>query len=507
MPSPQRSLFAPLILLALISFGISVHVALLAPPLWDNDERSHAAYAIEVMTGHLPTIDTPVRNDPDRYPQIAHSLHIQRDQAHRDIWTANHPPLYYLISAPFMAGADAIDLPGAGLLAMRLLNALGMAVSVLLVGLLAAELVPSRPEVAVLAATFAAGCVTVAHLGGLILNDGLAAAASSAALLLAVRAVRHGPTTRRLVGAALFGAAAASLRAPGVFAVIVATIAVLIAGRRHGRSWPRTLGMAALVGGVPAAAAGWFYIRNIELYGDVGATTALLEKFHRHSRGTLLHVALDPDLYTYQFRELWVRQYLGWPGLASGPTVILGLAVLGLLVTGIRALRRSGRAEVIPWVLLAGYGLAVQATVITFYKNGGTGHVRYLIPSLPLIGTAAAVGLLGLVRSGVRSRRGEWPAVAVLSLLLLAFGGVVQARSSRQIMDSNRVPGLTQSTVGGAAPWIALGFAAVAALALLGLLVQRSRGTTGLGRPAAYEPAVAGAPDRDDPGPFWMPGA
>ncbi len=483
-----------------------MHVALLAPPLWDNDERSHAAYAIEVLHGHLPTIDTPVRNDPDRYPQIAHSLHIQRDQAHRDIWTANHPPLYYVMSAPFLAGANAIDQPEDGLLAMRLLNALGMAASVVLVGLLAAELVPSRPEVAVLAATFAAGCVTVAHLGGLILNDGLAAAASSAALLLAVRAVRDGPTPRRLVGIALFGAAAASLRAPGVLAVVVATVAVLIAGRRHGRSWLRSLGMAGIVGGVPAAAAGWFYIRNIELYGDVGATTELLEKFHRHSRGTLLHVALDPDLYTFQFRELWVRQNLGWPGLAYAPAVILGLAAFGLLVTGIRAVRRSGRANVVPWLLLIGYGLAVQVTVITFYENGGTGHVRYLIPSLPLIGTAAAVGLLGLVRSGAAGR-GQWPAVAVLSLVLLAFGGVVQVRSSRQIMDSNRVPGLTQSTVGGVAPWIALGFAAAAALSLLAVLIQRSRGMRSWGQRADYEPAVANARGPDNPGSFPMPGA
>jgi hypothetical protein len=502
LEAPRRNLLTPLILLALVSFGLSVHVALLAPPLWDNDERSHAAYAIEILHGHLPTIDTPVRNDPDHYPQIAHSLHVQRDQAHRDIWTANHPPLYYLMSAPFLAGADAIDLPGAGLLAMRLLNALGMAVSVLLVGLLAAELVPSRPEVAVLAATFAAGCVTVAHLGGLILNDGLAAAASSAALLFAVRALRHGPSSRRLVGAALFGAAAASLRAPGVLAVVVATIAVLIAGRRHRRTWPRSLAMAALVGGLPAAAAGWFYIRNIELYGDVGATTALLDKFHRHSRGTLLQVAIDPDLYTAQFGELWVRRNLGWSALSYGPTIILGSAGLGLLLTALRALRRSGRGDVLPWVLLVGYALAIQVTVITFYKNGGAGHVRYLIPSLPLIGTAAAVGLLALARTGRRSRRGEWPAVAIFSLVLLAFGGVVQARSSLQILDSNRVPGLTASTVGGAVPWFALGFAGVAALALLAVLIRRCRGMLPPDRQAVYEPAAAGA---EDPR-FPMPG-
>jgi hypothetical protein len=88
-----RNHLAPLLLLALVALGVSVHVALLAPPLWDNDERAHAGYALEVMHGRLPTIDTPVPNDRAKHPQIAASLHVQRDQAHRDIWTANHPPL------------------------------------------------------------------------------------------------------------------------------------------------------------------------------------------------------------------------------------------------------------------------------------------------------------------------------------------------------------------------------------------------------------------------------
>jgi hypothetical protein len=76
--SLRRTELVALVLLALFSFGISAKFAVAAPPLWYPDERPHAAYAVEVWQGNLPTINTPVVDDLDRYPQISDSLATQR---------------------------------------------------------------------------------------------------------------------------------------------------------------------------------------------------------------------------------------------------------------------------------------------------------------------------------------------------------------------------------------------------------------------------------------------
>ena len=78
------------------------------------------------------------------------------------------------------------------------INAISTAFGLLLVGLIARELVPRRPVIWVLSTLVALSCLTVAHLGGLIFNDGLGVAASSLTILLGIRMLRHGVTPARL---------------------------------------------------------------------------------------------------------------------------------------------------------------------------------------------------------------------------------------------------------------------------------------------------------------------
>lgn len=181
---------------------------------------------------------------------------------------------------------------------------------------------------------------------------------------------------------------------------------------------------------------------------------------------------MRPNLYVNQFKELWLRLNLGWPWLAVGPIVIFGLAGVGLVLT---LLRHRFRVDPLPWLLLGGYSLVVEASVVSFYAAGGNGHVRYLIPSLPLIGTVVAVGLLGLFGGAA-----DWWGAALSGALLLGYAGVVQFRSSRQILDTIR-PGLRVSTVGGSAPWVVLAVVAGLAVAFLVVVVSRGPATRSAG--------------------------
>lgn len=451
-----------LVLLGVVAFSISAYVAMVTPPLYGPDERAHAAYAMALMAGDLPTIDTPMIDDPERFPQVSAAMAGQ-DEAHRDVWTANHPPLYYWLSVPVLGVADWLHRPGAGLLGMRLLNGLGTAASVVLVGLIARELVPRRPAVALLAAVLATACGTALALGGQIFNDGLGNAAASLTLLAGLRMLRDGPTRRRIVLATLAGTAAAGLRLPGVIAVglvsAVAFYAVLSAPRAGTalRRWLTASGAAAVVAGVPALAFGWFYVRNVRLYGDPGATAALLEKFDRRPRASgVIEVALDPLFYIIQFRGLFLRA-VNPQWLLPLPTVALLLVMASLLTTGavmVGARRRwaVSRGVVAGWLLVLAHAALIEYSIMSFFADGGNRHVRYAFPMLPLILTVVAVGALGLIAWIPRQSTLRLDLIGTAGfsalLLLVSFGLHLQGAGQHRLDRGAFLSGHTVTSLG-----------------------------------------------------------
>jgi hypothetical protein len=485
----RDELMVGLVLLGIVAFSVSAYVAMANPPLSGPDERSHAAYAIALMAGDLPTIDTPVIDDPARFPQVSASLE-GRDPDRSDVWTANHPPLYYLISVPLLAAADWLDQPGAGLLAMRLLNALGMAISVVLVGMVARELVPGRPAVALLATTLAAASGTALAIGGSIFNDGLGIAASTLTLFAGVRLLTAGPTRGRIALAALAGAAAVGLRAPGMISVVLCAAAALYAvwrSQRDGpaaRRWLRAAGAGAVVAGVPAVAFGWFYARNLLLYGDVGATAALLEKFDRQPRGLVLaDVATDPELYFFQFRALFMQgvtlRAMDLPWLRYTPRVLLLVVLVGLMTAVLawwihsqRGRRLPPRGLVLAWVMMAAHAALIEYSIMSFYIQGGNRHIRYILPVLPLLMTVVAVGLLGLL-AGIRAdARPRWELIAtgVWSAVLLGSMFVLQVVTVEAV-SVDRGPLLSGPSTSATGYGSALAVGVAAALGFLVWLV------------------------------------
>jgi hypothetical protein len=189
----------------------------------------------------------------------------------------------------------------------------------------------------------------------------------------------------------------------------------------------RRLGRAAIWAGVVAAAvvatAGWFYLRNLILYGDLTGSAALLERFGRIPRGSILRLLTSPDYLRVQQQRLWDFTF-DLPradGSLTRQLWLLGLLPLaGLLLAGARRLARpphgSTRSDPGPTVAVALcvvlLGL-LQLSVVQFVSGGGGSHVRYLFPGLVTLGLAAAVGLTALPGG----RRGL-PVVA----MLLAMG-------------------------------------------------------------------------------------
>lgn len=415
-----------MVLVAIFALSLSSYVALTrALQYQTRDEGPNAGYAVELASGRLPTIDTPVTTDARRYPQVVEGLGTMVDEPHRHIWTANHPPLYYLMSLPFVAAAGALDAPQVMIVGMRLINAVGTALCVLLVGLIAFE-VTRREAVAFLATGISASCAVLVTAGGHIANDGVAVAASSLTLLATIRILNRGLSPGRLALVALAGAAAAGAKAPGVLTVVLcgAAIAVALLLRDHSRRGVlRALGASAVATGVPALATGWFYVRNIVLYGDPTATDALLDKFDREPNGTWWQVVTDGSLWKDWYERLWV------PLLAEGYVVVVDVlavvAVAGLLVLLVRR-RIAGPADqpssAAGWLLLTVHAAVILVNLVGFVAGGGNPNDRYLMPLMPLLATALAVGVIALVDLIPVGSRESRPQLAAAAMTL-ALGG------------------------------------------------------------------------------------
>jgi hypothetical protein len=424
------------------------------------DEASHVGYAREVGHGRLPTIETAIPVDGDE--RMAWLL-SRRDAAHRTIWTANHPPLFYALTAVPVRLGSAIGRPQLGVVGARMVSVGLSALGLLAIAFVVLQLAPGRPQLAVAATGLMALLPNLAITSAVVHNDSLAFLTTTAAAAAAVVFVIRGPSAVRLAAVAATASLAMVTRLSGVAAVGIAGLAVLVGVwratdggvlRRLGRSGLWSAAVAAAV----VAASGWFWLRNLTLYGDLSGARGLRAHFP---------YSIDPPgtfVDTLTTRSFWVQEQLRfwdityWMPMYQGSLTrklwLLELVPLaGLLLAGVGALVRRARggtrpdggrmAPVALCVVLLGM---VQVLVAVHVAGGGTLHVRYLFPGLVTIGLGAAVGLAALPGG----RRGL-PTLA----MLVVMSAVAPVILWRYLAARDGVPGTGQLTL--MVPLLALG--------------------------------------------------
>ena len=450
------------LLAAVMMALIGAQVALVFKvPSWGNDEPAHVGYVASLAEGRLPTIESDIVDDPARFPGTAEELRGW-DEEHGDIWTANHPPLFHLALVPVWWALS--DHQSAMVITMRLANTLGFATWLFLVGLLARELVPRRPAVAALAVV-AAAAPTLVLRSAFFQNDGWASASAVLLLLLTVRMMRGEVTRERVAWAVAAGVVAAGTRAQGVLMVaLCATALLVVLARREG--WRRSLPVAGIVGGVPALAVGWFYLRNLRLYGDLTGQDALLQKFDRSPVPGWDRVDNIPGLTE--------------PTLATPILIVAALVLVPIALA--RSVRRHGVRLDAAWALLAVHAVVTFQSVVTFLAAGGGFHDRYLMHVMPLLATASAVGMLEVGRwsgwSGTptpgseAAERRDWRAASAwAAVLLLWLAGAVAWLEHHYVFSRQE-----SSPVDGPVPDLLVVLAAGSAATLVAVMVRRARG-------------------------------
>ncbi|HKE98263.1 MAG TPA: hypothetical protein VKG45_04955 [Actinomycetes bacterium] len=400
----------------LLAFVVLATVHMLTVPRFlPSDETPHTGYALTVGHGHLPTLDTPVPHEiPGMPPAVGQRARI---------YTANHPPLYYTLAAVPLRVGVAAGAPVAGFYAARLLGIALTALGVLAAAALARLLVPARPQVAVAAAGVGALLPSFIHIAAFVHNDGFAFTTSTLVLVASALVLIEGPSRSRLLALALAAAAAAGTRSSGLVLAGVAAFAAAAAAMWHPDRPARVrlvLAGAAgtLVVAVTAATSGWFYLRNLRLYGDVAGVRANLDRFGYRPHGSVGGFLLSARNLDGLYDQLWGRfaalQFLAKGALGLAGEVIGLLVVTGLALGAVRWARRRSRpgtpGRAAAWALVLLLPPVLLVLLADYVTRGGGIHARYLYPGLAVLSLIAAVGL-----DNLPGRRRGLPILAVLA--------------------------------------------------------------------------------------------
>lgn len=384
---------------ALFAVLASIAVAWSDAPLSSGDEAAHLDYVIDVWHGHLPVFEDGLTIRPP----FGVAPPVQ--------WVAQHPPFFYAVLAPIVGPLWDGGHQYAAVLAGRAVNAVFAGASVAATGWAARRVVPGRPAVAAVAALVLAGTSMFLLVGGAVYNDLANVLFGALAVGIAATALRRGLTTRLVVAGAVVTSLGMLSRLS--FAVFLVAVAVAFLLARGASPLRRLVGAAAVVV-APALAAGWFFVRNVRITGNVAGSHPewAAEHLGRSSRSAAQVVA-DPDFWTGVFSVFkghlethW--QWTWW--LLLGPLVLAVVAgvtavVRGTALRGRRTVARHGsrldgrtRGDVLADVLVAAMLVAVGALVIAgqvqFTTGGGAPNTRYGLPVMPVLAIPMAIGLV-----------------------------------------------------------------------------------------------------------------
>ncbi len=274
------------------------------------------------------------------------------------------------------------------------------------------ELFPDHPALAVGGAALVGFNPQFLYLSGAVNNDIPAALCGAAVLLMCVRLARRGPGPRTdaalglLYGLALL----TKLHLAALLALI--ELAYLLALWRT-RNWRAFLRGNLIVLGLAAAISGWWFGRNLALYGDLTGMSKVNELWAGRSPAGNWWAVWQG--LPYLWSSLWGRFGYGQlplPQMVYQVIFYLGaLALAGYLTPRRGPLPRTGLALSLTLCLIF---LAVVVYYILIQPAGAMG--RFLFPALP----AFAVLLMGGL-SRFFPRRLVWAASLAMTVGMAAL--------------------------------------------------------------------------------------
>jgi 4-amino-4-deoxy-L-arabinose transferase-like glycosyltransferase len=321
------------------------------------------------------------------------------------IYSANHPPLYYLLMTPVYWLSDSTS-PETQLYVLRFAAIPFGLATVLLAFLTARTLFPTDSFVPLVSSAFVAFQTQVSYEAAMLNNDILGIALYSLALCLLVRGVRDRfPTPLCFVLGITLGLSLLA-KSTSVTVVGIAGLTMLVSlGVRDWRGWV----VKGLVVSAPMLLliAPWY----VFLYRTYGNFTVLPQiealQWWNQPAGGFFELLLDLDFAEMRFKETW--GYWGWRLIPLDKTTLwaIGLPLIvalgGLLQYAVTAARRRPSAESDPvnrpvrWQALALGMLFVSCVVayLAIVQFGVTFSLTQARYFFPIVNAAAILLALG----------------------------------------------------------------------------------------------------------------
>src|SRR5258708_4257022 len=284
----------------------------------------------------------------------------------------------------------------------RFLSVLLGAITVWMTYLLALELFPGRRGMALAAGAFTAFNPMFLFISGSVNNDNLSNALGSVLLVLIVWLVkrREAPPMRDLILIGVIsGAGLLSKFNIGFMLVLVALALAVVAYRL--KSWRPFIVGALVTGGLTVVIAGWWYVRNQQLYGDPTGLNMMLQIVGARNVPANL-----PQLWSE--RHTFLMRYWGFFGGVHVPlphaqyivfNALAAVAVIGLIVVAVRWFRSKpvpdraillASAFTVIWIVVLFVSL-LRWTSITWASQG-----RLMFSAIAPLSLWMAVGLSAL---------------------------------------------------------------------------------------------------------------
>lgn len=371
------------VLLALLLAGyftLALAYGWLNPVFEAPDELWHFLYVDHLQRNHALPVQDPLQKEggprqegsqPPMYYLVAAALgsltraddlpaYQQLNPRHRmgDIFAPDERNLIFHTekeSVSFSATARAVHLA-------RLLSTVLGLVTVLLTYAAAREVLPAARGLALFAAAYVAFLPQFAFLSAAVNNDNLAIAMATLCLWLLLRVRRRpSPLLLVLLGLAAGIASLSKLSAVGLAPVIALGLLVPASPRE---TWRPRLRRLAIVAATALVVAGWWYARNLFLYGDPFGLNVMLAMVGVRDR--------PPDLAGL-LAELWLIKasfwaLFGWTNVPADGWFYLVtdfIMLLGLAGVVLRLVRRPDAASrprefwlLLIWIIVAALALA-----------------------------------------------------------------------------------------------------------------------------------------------------
>ncbi|MBL9025340.1 MAG: hypothetical protein JNL21_24310 [Myxococcales bacterium] len=366
--------------LLMVLSNATAHMLML-PPYHAVDEGRHLGYAVALADGHIPHVLDKIDPSVLKLKDIK-GTNIQA--------AAAHPPLYHAIVAFPVKKLSAADHAAVAVRFARSVSIIFGLASVLMIWRLVRTLLPTRTDILAIVLG-ALGCLPIFTFAvSVAYNDSLAMLGVTGALAATAAASVQGFKRRLWIECAIWMAVAGSTRMTAFLATMPVALAwwVIAAKRSDAASRVRRHLAGALVGGglffTTALACGWFYVRNVVLYGDPTAATALLDRLDRVPHGYFRAFVLRSGVL---YEQHWTRIVGGVVLPESSERyahLLMLLAGVGSVVLFVRWVRRKPRPlplgpARLAWATVAGSALINLVLVLAFHAKGGDITPRYIL--------------------------------------------------------------------------------------------------------------------------------